>query len=208
MEIEILLVTSADGVRTAIEDKLPMGSQLGQLALRMLEHTLSWFSTVFKHLDLEFVHLTQVNILEEDRLILLSKKVIIMFDRFHAVRCKRMDFMVNGARVEYMVHCVWISMQVHMVMDEFTQNVMKYNSSILAAFMQFLTKVTSGNAAARVSGSIASLKTKLKNLDTTLKEVKKEAAAATTCATTASNATKDAKDKLAKLYQANLTLKM
>ncbi len=62
-----------------------MGSQLGQLALRMLEHMLNWFSTVFKHLDFEFVRLTQVNILEEDTLILLSEEVIIMFDCFYAV---------------------------------------------------------------------------------------------------------------------------
>ncbi len=94
-----------------------------------------------------------------------------------------------------------------MVMDEFTQNRMKYNLLILAAFMHFLTKVIGSNAAAGVSGSITGLKAKLKNLHTILKEVKKEAAAATTCATTANSAAEDAKAKLAKLYQANLTLK-
>ena len=44
-EIELSLGTAA------VKDKLPEGSQLGQLALRMLDHTLNWFSTVFKHLD-------------------------------------------------------------------------------------------------------------------------------------------------------------
>ncbi len=63
VEVKLLLDTSVDGERTAIKDKLPAGSQLGQLALRMLEHMLSWFSTVFKHLDLELVCLTRVNIL-------------------------------------------------------------------------------------------------------------------------------------------------
>ena len=115
--------------------------------------------------------------------------------------------MVNGLGVEYRVCCIWISMQVCMVMDEFTQNRMKYNLSILAAFMRFLTKAMVGNAAAGVSGSIVALKTKLKNLDNTFKEVNEEAAAATTRATTANNATKDAEAKLAKLYQVNSTLK-
>ena len=118
--MELSLESSADGVQTAIEDKLPKGSQLGQLAHCMLEHTLNWFSVVFKHLDLEFTHLTQVHISEEETLILLSEEVIIMFDCFHAIRCKRMDFMVNGSCVDYMVRCIWLSMQVHMVMDEFT----------------------------------------------------------------------------------------
>jgi hypothetical protein len=85
VEIEILLDTAAAGVRTAVEDKLPEGSQLSQLALRMLEHTLSWFSMVFKHLDAEFTWLTQVHISEEEMLILLLVEVIIMFDCFHAI---------------------------------------------------------------------------------------------------------------------------
>jgi hypothetical protein len=72
----------------------------------MLEHTLSLYSTVFKHLDMEFMRLTQVNISKEETLILLSEEVIIMFNRFHAIRCKRMDFIVNGLRVECMVQCI------------------------------------------------------------------------------------------------------
>jgi hypothetical protein len=115
--------------------------------------------------------------------------------------------MVNGLRVEYMVRCIWISMQVHMTMEEFTANGMKYNPSFLAAFMQFLTKVTGGNATAGVAGSVASIDSKLKNLENTLKEVKKEAAAATAWVTTANNAAEDVKRKLTKLYQTNTLLK-
>ena len=207
-EIELSLVTSADSVRTAIEYKLPAGSQLGQLALRMLEHTLNWFTTVFKHyLDSEFVRLTQVNISEEETLILLSEEVIIMFDRFYAIRRKRMDFTVHGSRVEYMVRCIWLLMEVHMVMDEFTANGMKYSSTISAALMRFLTKVTGGNAAAGMAGIVASLESKLKNLDNTLKEVKKEVVAAASCTTSTTNAAEDAKRSITKLYQVNTTLK-
>jgi len=84
-EIELLLRTAAYSIRTAIEDKLPAGSLLGQLALHMLDHTLNWFTTVFKHLDSEFAHLKQLNISEDETLILLSEEVIIMFDRFYAI---------------------------------------------------------------------------------------------------------------------------
>ncbi len=68
-----------------MEDKLPEGSLLSQLVTRLLEYTLQWFSTVFKHLDAEFTRLTQVNISEEEKLILLSKEVIIMYNCFHAI---------------------------------------------------------------------------------------------------------------------------
>jgi hypothetical protein len=177
VEIKLSLDTAADGVQTAIEDKLPAGSQHTQLGLRLLEHTSSWFSTVFKHLDPKFVRLTQVNISEEKTLILLSEEVIIMFVRFHTIRRKRMDFTVTGNQEEYTSRCIWITMKVHMVMDEFTQHGMKYNSSISAAFMRFLTKVTGGNAAAGVAGSVTALENKLKNFDLTLKELKKDAMA-------------------------------
>ena len=94
-----------------------------------------------------------------------------------------------------------------MVMDKFTANGMKYNSTISAAFMRFLTKVTGGNAAAGMAGTVASLDSKIKNLDNAIKEVKKDAAAAHQRATTANNAADDAKKTLTKLYQANSTLK-
>ncbi len=114
--------------------------------------------------------------------------------------------MVNGLHVEYMVRCILISMQVHMVMEEFTANGMKYNPSLSAAFMHYLTKVTGGNTAEGVAGSMASLDSKLKNLENSLKELKKEVVAASLLATTANNAAEDVKRKLTKLYQENLSL--
>ncbi len=78
-------------------------------------------------------------------------------------------------------------MQVHVVMDEFTQDGMKYNLALSAAFVRFLTKVTGGNAAAGMADSIALLEAKLKNLNSAFKEVKKEAAATNARVTTANN---------------------
>jgi hypothetical protein len=108
VEIELSEDTAADAVRTMIGDRLPAGSQLAQLAQMMLEHTQHWLLMVHKHLDAELVKLTQVNILKEEALILLLEEVIIMFDHFYAIQCKRMDFVVKGKRVEYMVRRIWI----------------------------------------------------------------------------------------------------
>ena len=105
----------------------------------MLERTGAWFQTVHKHLNSELSKLTQMGIPGEDALILLSEMVIIMFDRFYAIWHKRMDSTVKGAGMEYMVHCIWISLQVHTLMDEFVKDRMKYNPAILAAFVWFLT---------------------------------------------------------------------
>jgi hypothetical protein len=135
VEIELSADTAADAVRTMIADRLPAGSQLAQLAQMMLEHTQQWFLMMHKHLNAELTKLMQMNILEEETLILISEEVIIMFDRFYAVRRKRIDFVVKGSRLEYMVRCIWISLQVHMAMDDFVKDGLKHNLAISAAFI-------------------------------------------------------------------------
>ena len=94
-------------------------------------------------------------------------------------------------------------------MDEFTANgIMKYNNlTILAAFMWVLTKVTGRNAAAGMAGMVASLDSKIKNLDKTIKEVKKKTAMANACAIWAKCVAGDTKNNLTKLYQIISTLK-
>ena len=113
---------------------------MAQLATWMLEHTQSWFQKVHKHLDSELIKLSQMGIPPEDALVLLSEEVIIMVERFHLIRCRRMDFTVKGSKVEYMVRCIWLILQVHVSMDEFVRDGLKYNSAISAAFVRFLTK--------------------------------------------------------------------
>ena len=100
-----------------------------------LEHTQPWLLTMHKHLNAELTKLMQMNILEEEALILLSEEEIIMFDRSYAIRHKWMDFVVKGSRLEYMVRCIWISLQVHMAMDDFVKDGLKYNLAISMAFI-------------------------------------------------------------------------
>jgi len=103
VEMEMSSETAGDSVQMGIADKLPAGSKLAQLATKLLEHTQSWLLKVNKHLDSELTKLTQMNISPEEALILLSEEVIIMFDRFYTIRRKRMEFIVKGTRVQYMV---------------------------------------------------------------------------------------------------------
>ncbi len=77
VEIEHSAETAGDCVRTTIEDKLPAGSKLAQLAARLLEHTQARIQMVHKHLDSELTKLTQMGIPEEELLILLSEELII-----------------------------------------------------------------------------------------------------------------------------------
>ena len=140
VEIKLSMDMVADGVLNAIADKLLAGYQLAQLALRILKPTQSWFLTVHKRLDAELTKLTQMKITPKEALILLSEEIIIIFDRFYTICRKHMDFVVKGTQVEYMVWCIWLTLQVHMAMDDFVKDVMKYNVTILPAFICFLMK--------------------------------------------------------------------
>ena len=94
--------------------------------------------------------LTQMDISAEEALILLLEEVIIMFDQFYTIWRKQMEFTVKWTSVEYMVHCIWPTLQVHMAMDAFVCDSMKYNSAISARFVCILTKQTGSNVGAGI----------------------------------------------------------
>jgi hypothetical protein len=117
-EIENSASISAEIGKTWVADKLPPNGKLAPLALKMIDKTVEWISKVHKHLDAELLKLTQQHITEEDALILLSKEVIIMFSRIQTERMQWMEFVASRAnKVDYMTRCIWITLQVHRVMQ-------------------------------------------------------------------------------------------
>ena len=152
-EIEVSATMSADIAKIWVGDKLPPEGKLAPLALKMIEKTVEWIHTVHKHLDYEYTRLTQQFIQDKDALILLSEEVIIMHNRIHAVRCQRMEFVASkDNKADYMARCIWITCQVHRVMQEFVEGGLRNNPAILTAFIRFLTKMTGGNVSAGVGG--------------------------------------------------------
>jgi hypothetical protein len=150
-------------------------------------------------LDSELSKLTQLGIKAEEVLNLLSEEVIIMFDRFYAIRPKRMDFTVKGAGVEYMARCIWLTLQVHALMDEFIKDGLKYNPVISAAYVRFLTKQTGSNVGAGIGGQFSKLEEQVKSVEATAKEAAKVAKEATQRASTAGTNTDAVKTSLKQL---------
>ena len=141
-QIENSAEAACDRLRQAIRDKLPLGGKLSELAIKMMDHTHGWYQKLHKHLDSELDKLKKMGISQANVLVLLSEEVIIIFERFNTIRRKRMDFRIKDNRVEYMVRCIWLALQVHVQMDEFMRDGLKYNSAISAAFVRFLTTQT------------------------------------------------------------------
>ena len=120
-KIERSLKTAALVARTTIDEKLPGCGKLREVALSMIDRMLAWFNTVHPHLDSELLQLAQLHISEDKCLILLSEEIIIMFSMIHDIRKQRMEFTLKAKHVEYMVCCIWLTLQVHAVMDGFVK---------------------------------------------------------------------------------------
>jgi hypothetical protein len=84
-EIETSPATSAEIGRQCVADKLPSDRKLVPLALKMIDCLVEWIHTTHKHLDAEFIWLTQQHIADKKALILLSEEVIIMYTRIFAI---------------------------------------------------------------------------------------------------------------------------
>jgi uncharacterized membrane protein YwzB len=145
-----------------------------------------------------------MGILEEEALILLSEEIIIMYNCFYAIQCKRMEFIVKGTKVDYMACCIlWLTMQIHMAMDNFVWNGMKYNTAISSAFIRFLTKQTGSNVSAGVGNLLSKLEEKVWSAKKNAKDAITLANEAIKRATSASTTADKANKGLANLYTKN-----
>jgi hypothetical protein len=214
-EIERTLETAALVARTMIDEKLPgRGGKLREVALSMIDRTLAWFNTVHRHLDAELLQLSQLHISEDECLILLSEEIIIMFSMIHDIRKQRMEFTLKGKRVEYMVRCIWLTLQAHSVMDGFVKRGLKYNSAISAAFIRFLTKQTGQNVSTGIGSHIKVLQEALdkavkmaKEAADAAKEATRVSKEASTRSNTASSAADKATSDIKAILAKNSTLK-
>ena len=124
-EIERSLETAALVARTTVDEKLSGHGKLREVALTMINRTLAWFNTVHGHLNAELLQLAQLYISEDECLILLLEEIIIIYTMIHDIRKQRMEFTLKGKRVEYMVCCIWLTLQAHTVMDDFVKRGLK-----------------------------------------------------------------------------------
>jgi hypothetical protein len=125
-----------------------------------------------------------------------------------------MEFVASQAnKVDYMVRCIWITCQVHCVMQEFVEGGLKYNLAILTAIV-FLTKQTGGDVFSRVGGQIkmlidmiAMLKRLVVVVTMAAKEASQTAKKANTRAMTANTNANVAKNVVNSIYSKHSTLK-
>jgi hypothetical protein len=202
--IEEKLLTARIAAVAAIESKLKDGSKLRMLALTMVDKTYNWYVVLHRHLDAELVRLTQMKLDSESLLVLLSEEVIIMFTLVHNIRKKGLEFSLACDPLAYMVQCVWLTIEIHGVMDEMIKHGISSNSAINAAFVRFLTKQVAVTAGTKADNKLEGWQKKI--TDDTAKAV----TVATEAKNTANGAqvlANKAKEDIKNLYVKNKDLK-
>ena len=141
MRVEDKIASAIISARASIEAKLPATSVLQELALGMLSKTDAWFVVLHRHLDTELQRLGQIQQLDKDALlVLLSEEVIILFNLVHNVRKKGLEFSLTCDFTDFMSCWIWLTLEIHYVMDNMIKDGISSNGVISSAFIRFLTK--------------------------------------------------------------------
>ena len=87
-----------------------------------------------------------------------------MFTLVHNVWKRGLEFSMTIDPRNYMVRCIWLTIEIHGVMEEMIKHGLSSNGAINAAFVRFLTKqvaVTAVSAAGKPDSKAESWKQKL-----------------------------------------------
>jgi hypothetical protein len=202
--IEEKILTARIAAVSAIESRLPVGSKLRSLAINMVDRTYNWYVVLHRHLDAELIRLLQMNLDVEALLVLLSEEVIIMFTLIHNIRKKGLEFLMTVAPLDYMVRCIWLTIEIHGAMEDMIKHGLSSNGAINAAFVRFLTKQVAVTAAGKADSKVESWKQKLTDEMGKAVVVSNEAKASAKEALTVAN---KAKEDVKSLFSKNKDLK-
>jgi hypothetical protein len=138
-KIEEKINTAKMAVIASINGRLPVGSKLQQLALLLVELSVSWYVELHRHLDNDLQRLTQMGLEKEAVLVLLSEEIIILFTLIHNVRKKGQEFSTSTDPKTFMVQWIWLTLECHSAMEAEIRNGISSSGAINSAFVRFLT---------------------------------------------------------------------
>ena len=150
-KIKSTLRTASATAKTYADNNLPLG-QARELAKELISVSVDFHEKLHSHFEDEVTKLTQMGIPGDDALLLVSEQYTLIFDRMFDVRKLMTEYSTDVDEVSYLVDSLWITLKTHMVMAAFVENGLKYNTTISASFIRFLTRQTGSNVSAGVGG--------------------------------------------------------
>jgi hypothetical protein len=143
--------------RQYIADYVPPG-QFKELVLMLANRSSEWWIALVAYIEEELITLGQFGIAEDKVYTLVSDELQIMFRKMFEHRMKMQVFSSTLDPKVYLAKAIWVTMQSHMVMDEFEQLNFGTHVLISSLFTRFLAEATGSNSVTGLIKKLTDLK--------------------------------------------------
>jgi hypothetical protein len=143
--------------RQYIEDFIPAG-QFKELMLLLASRSSEWWIALVAYVEDELITLSQFGISKDKVYTLVCDELQIMLRKMFEPRMKMLSFSGKVDAKVYLAKAVWVTMQCHMVQDEFEELGFQSHVLISSLFTSFLAKQTGNSSATSILKKLADLK--------------------------------------------------
>lgn len=154
IELEKTISDTSKQVDLYIKQNIPLG-RIHNLCRQLNLDTTRWTSKIIAYINRELKEVANYGIPAEKVYTLLSNQLNIIFLAIWEVRMMMQEFSTDRDETLYVARTIYITMQAHMVMEEFAALDFKSHNLISSIFIRFLAEETGSNFA---SGLEAQLK--------------------------------------------------
>lgn len=147
--------------RQYIEDFIPAG-KFKDLMVLMANRSSEWWIALVAYIEDELITLNQFGTSDEDKVyMLVCDELQIMLRKMFEPHMKMLSFSGKVDHKVYLAKAIWVTMQVHMIMDEFEELGFGSHVLISSLFTRFLAEQTGNSSAAGLLKKLADLKAEI-----------------------------------------------
>ena len=145
-------------ITTYIDQHVGKSTQSSRLFHLLKSETQAWYTKLIAHFNHELQAVQQYGIPEKETFTLVSNELNKIFQTLWEKRMLMQEFSPDCDQQLFLARTVWITMQAHMIMDDFADPAFETHTLISSIFIQFLAEETGSNFSSGLKGTIDELK--------------------------------------------------
>lgn len=144
-----------------IDQSITTNGVIRKLCHHMMKTTADWLTELVAHVSAELLSVSQYGIPEKETFTLVSDEIQMIYESLWAKRMCMQEFSADRDPTLYYARALWITMEAHMIMEEFLVPGFAVHVTITSFFVRFLAQQTGMNFSAGLTGTISKLETKI-----------------------------------------------
>ena len=145
-------------ITTYIDQHVGKSTQSSRLFHLLKSETQAWYTKLIAHFNHELQAVQQYGIPEKETFTLVSNELNKIFQTLWEKRMLMQEFSPDCDQQLFLARTVWITMQAHMIMDDFADPAFETHTLISSIFIRFLAEETGSNFSSGLKGTIDELK--------------------------------------------------